>query len=117
MLARGRRAALVMPPLLSRTPVTEFGQLLAAWDYRSENMDARQIARAWARCNAPAGQEEFEPLATADKTKPLPLKFFRKFDLADLPKRQWLVGKYVARNYYTSLIAPPVRQIVRQIEK
>jgi hypothetical protein len=86
--------------------LTEFGQLLAVWEHRSDNFDARQIARAWGNSGAAAATEEFEAAEVSKEPSPIPLQCFRPFDVADLPKRQWLVGKYVAANYLASLIAP-----------
>lgn len=81
--------------------VTEYGQILASWEYSSENLDERQIARAWINCQAPSASEEFEAVFT------LPLQWVERFDAADIPKRQWLVGKITAKQYVAAIVSPP----------
>jgi hypothetical protein len=88
--------------------VTEFGQLWAVWDHASANLDARQLSRAWLRNNSPAADEEFE--ATAIKTTlrgGIELEPVVKFDALDIPKRQWVLGTFAAKQYLSGLVSPP----------
>lgn len=80
---------------------TEYGQILAVWEHSSENLDERQITRAWARSGAAAATEEF------DEVFALPLEWVGPFDARNIPQRQFVLGRSVAKQHVTALISPP----------
>jgi hypothetical protein len=86
---------------------TEYGQILAIWDHSSENLDERQIARAWMNSGAASASEELEPQVTTDRSSPIALRWVEPFDANSIPRREFIFGHFVAKHYLTALISPP----------
>ncbi|MET4328343.1 energy-coupling factor transporter ATP-binding protein EcfA2 [Bradyrhizobium sp. i1.15.2] len=85
---------------------TEFAQLAAIWDYGPEDLDARQLARAWYRNNSVAAEEEFTAVPEVPSST-LSVNWLAPFDVNELPKREFVVGRFVAKQYVSALISPP----------
>jgi hypothetical protein len=98
--AFGYALAMVLRRTGNFTP-TEYGQLLGIWEHGSENVDERQIARAWVRSNAAAATEEFEECFS------LSLRWVEPFEASTIPKRRFIIGRFAARHYLSALISPP----------
>lgn len=58
---------------------------------------------------AASGLAEFGPVDIEDNDhlKKLDLEWIREFDPAEIPKRAWILGHFLARGYLTGLVAPP----------
>lgn len=81
---------------------TEFGQLLRVWDFSSSDkgkINRRYIERAWLNSPdpTPSAREEFHPLASG---------WITQFDAADIPRRQFVHGRFTAKRYVSVLVAP-----------
>ncbi|OSI68690.1 AAA family ATPase [Bradyrhizobium canariense] len=85
---------------------TEFAQLAVIWDHGPEDVDARQLARAWVRNHSVAAKEEFEAVAETPSSSLL-ADWVHAFDVTELPKREFVVGRFVAKQYVSALVSPP----------
>lgn len=85
---------------------TEFAQLAAIWDHGPEDVDARQLTRAWLRNNSASADEEFTAVPEA-ATSAFAASWVDAFDVNELRKREFVVGRYVAKQYVSALISPP----------
>ncbi|MGY4483336.1 hypothetical protein ACVWWR_002527 [Bradyrhizobium sp. LM3.2] len=85
---------------------TEFGQLAAIWEHGPEDADARQLARAWSRNHSVAAEEEFTAVPEA-ATSAFAANWVDSFDVNELPKREFCVGRFVAKQYVSALVSPP----------
>ncbi|RXG97351.1 AAA family ATPase [Bradyrhizobium zhanjiangense] len=85
---------------------TEFAQLAAIWDHGPEDVDPRQLARAWLRHNSVAAEEEFTAVPEAAVSS-FSATWVDPFDVNELRKREFVVGRYVAKQYVSALISPP----------
>lgn len=85
---------------------TEFAQLAAIWQHGPEDADARQLARAWLRNHSVAAEEEFSAVPEV-ATSALDANWVDSFDVNELPKREFCVGRFVAKQYVSALVSPP----------
>ncbi|MCK1612509.1 MULTISPECIES: AAA family ATPase [unclassified Bradyrhizobium] len=85
---------------------TEFAQLAAIWDHGPEDVDGRQLARAWVRNHSVAAEEEFTAVPEVASLG-LHVDWVASFDVNELPKREFCVGRFVAKQYVSALVSPP----------
>ncbi|MBO4228033.1 AAA family ATPase [Bradyrhizobium neotropicale] len=53
-------------------------------------------------------ENEFDPVAVKDILRGgIELEPISKFDAADIPKRQWVLGTFAAKQYLSGLVSPP----------
>lgn len=87
------------------------------WDERNSppwgDELAEKVRNAYAYGQNPPGirnpEAEFEPVEI-DRAEPnpdLPLQWVRPFDADSIPRRRWVLGRFMARQYLTGLISPP----------
>jgi RecA-family ATPase len=90
--------------------VQDFGHLLWVWPHAiqggtlEEKITKRQISRDWVSLR-PVCFIEFPPAPSSLGT--LELEWITPFDPTLIPKRAWVLGRFLARGYLTGLVAPP----------